>query len=67
MLLLPFDELAVGREIALRCPRPRNSGGTDSVGRANLAESYATARGADGAAHRPHPHLHTSKRTNDAL
>src|SRR2546422_7451829 len=38
----PFHELDFGRDIALRCPRPRNSG----------RNHCAAARGADGAARR---------------
>ena len=44
-----------GRDIALRCPRPRSSGRNEFARRVFLAIRCAAAeRGADGAARRPY-------------
>src|SRR5205809_929332 len=43
-----------GRNIALRCPRPRAAGGTSPAGHADHAARCAAERGADGAARRPY-------------
>src|SRR5262249_6436218 len=44
-----------GRDIALRCPRPRPAGGTIIAVRRSYGGRCAAGRGADGAARRPHP------------
>jgi hypothetical protein len=47
-------DLAEGRDIALRCPRPRRAGGT-SCREARITSHVAPlVRGADGAARRPY-------------
>src|SRR5262249_10332164 len=41
---------AVGRDIALRCPRPRTAGGTNQSRRSTCGSRCAAGRGADRAA-----------------